>query len=65
MVHHVAMPSETMTVREVLNLYGVSRSTLDRWINAGLLPVIQPYPRGERRFARADVEKLIMPKPAA
>jgi excisionase family DNA binding protein len=59
------MPPDTMTVREVLELYGVTRSTLDRWIAAGLLPVIQPFPRGERRFRRSDVEALLTPKAAS
>jgi excisionase family DNA binding protein len=59
------MSPDTMSVREVLELYGISRSTLDRWIAAGLLPVIQPMPRGERRFRRADVERLLEPNPQA
>jgi excisionase family DNA binding protein len=59
------MDSDTLSVAETLQALRVSRATLDRWIKDGLLPVIQPFPRGERRFRRADVKALLTPKKAS
>ena len=59
------MADGTLSVAETLDLLQISRSTLDRWVSTGLLPVIQPFPRGERRFRRSDVEHLLAPKEAS
>jgi excisionase family DNA binding protein len=53
---------EFLTAEEAAALLGVHPKTLDRWVRDGVLPVIQPVPRGQRRFRRSDVEALLTPK---
>jgi len=56
------MDDDLLSTAEVLDIFNISCSTLDRWIDDGILPVIQPYPRGERRFRRADIDQLLRPR---
>jgi excisionase family DNA binding protein len=56
---------EYLTPDEAAALLGIHLKTLERWVAAGRLPVIQVVPGGRRRFRRADVEALLVPRPAA
>jgi excisionase family DNA binding protein len=51
-----------MTTAEVVEAYGITRQTLDRWVAEGKLAVIQPIPRGTRRFVRSDLEQMFAPQ---
>jgi excisionase family DNA binding protein len=53
---------EFLTPEQAAAMLGVHPKTLDRWVRDGILPVIQPAPRGQRRFRRADVEALLTPR---
>jgi len=55
-------PREFMRSREVMELADISRRTLDRWTSNGTLPVIRPA-GSQRRYRRADVERLLGGEP--
>lgn len=49
-----------MTVAEVARAFGVTRRTVQKWADDGLLPCTRTLGgRGDRRFAVADVEKAL------
>jgi excisionase family DNA binding protein len=52
---------DLLTVTQAAETYGVSRATIDRWIDEGVLPVIRPYPKARRLLRRADLELLFEP----
>ena len=53
---------DLLTVSEAAARVGVHRSTVDRWITEGFLPVVRPYP-GARRFVRpADIDAMFEPR---
>ncbi len=52
------MANEWLSVGEVARLVGVSRSTVDRYINEGKLPA-KRLPSGHRRVRRQDALKLL------
>lgn len=49
-----------MTVKEVADYIGVTRRTVQKWADDGILPCTRTLGgRGDRRFDRADVEKAL------
>ena len=56
------MSDELLTTRQATLLLHIHRTTLDRWVREGRLPVIQPVRRGQRRFRRADIDALLTPQ---
>jgi excisionase family DNA binding protein len=58
-------PDDLLTTNEVAELARVSRQTVWRWAEDGVLPTAVELPSGHRRFRRSDVEKLITPKAAS
>lgn len=46
-----------LTAGDVAARFGVSRNTIDHWVQRKWLPVFRT-PGGHRRFRRADVEEL-------
>jgi excisionase family DNA binding protein len=55
-------PDDLLTTNDVAELAGVSRTTVWRWAEEGLLPAAVTLPSGHRRFRRSDVEALLTPK---
>ena len=49
---------ETFTVEEVLKVYGISRSTFDRYRDSGL-KVYQPKRNGRIMVKKADIDKFL------
>jgi ACT domain-containing protein len=49
---------ETFTVQEVIKVYGISRSTFDRYREAGL-KVYQPSRNGRIMIKKADIDKFL------
>jgi len=60
-VHDV--PMELLTIRQTIEILGVTRSTIYRWEQSGILVPVRIG--GVVRFRRADIEALISPKDAA
>lgn len=57
---HMNIPDQTyMTIREVAELFRVSQLTVKRWSNAGKLPCIRINSRGDRRYLRSEIDKII------
>jgi excisionase family DNA binding protein len=52
------MVDDWLSVGQVAKMAGVSRSTIDRYINEGKLPA-RRFPSGHRRVLRQDAEKLL------
>jgi excisionase family DNA binding protein len=50
---------DLLTTGEAAHLVGVHRSTVDRWIRLGLLPIASRLPSGHARVRREDVLKLV------
>ena len=48
-----------MTISEVAKILQVHPNTLRRWEGHGYIPVYRINRRGDRRFKREDVEKLL------
>ena len=48
-----------LTVREVARLLHVHPNTLRRWSNKGRIRVYRITPRGDRRFKREDIARLL------
>ncbi len=53
------MKDDMMTVREVARLLHVHPNTLRRWSSSGRIKAYRITPRGDRRFKREDVAKLL------
>ncbi len=51
------MADEWITTGEAAKLLGVSRATIVRYVNAGILEA-RTLPSGNRRIRRADAERL-------
>lgn len=49
---------ETFTVEEVIKVYGISRSTFDRYREAGL-KVYQPNRNGRIMIKKVDIDKFL------
>ena len=58
-------PDDLLTTNEVAELARVSRQTVWRWAEDGVLPAAVELPSGQRRFRRSDVEDLLRPKAAS
>lgn len=54
--------SEALTPAETMRALGISRSTLDRYVEAGRLRPTR-LPSGHRRFPGAQVEAIIAREP--
>lgn len=50
---------DLMTIREVADLLRVSPLTIKRWGKKGKLPAIRINSRGDRRYKKAVVQKLL------
>jgi excisionase family DNA binding protein len=49
-----------LTIPQACRALAVSRSTLESWIRAGLVAVVQPRgPNGGRRIAQAEIDRLL------
>ena len=55
---------DLMTIREVANLLRVSPLTIKRWGKKGKLPAIRINSRGDRRYRKGTVLKLLGVEPA-
>ena len=53
-----------LTTAEVAEMTGKSVATINRWANAGTLPVAVQTPglRGARLFRKSDVDKIGLPE---
>lgn len=50
---------ELLKVKEVAALFRVSELTVKRWGKRGKLPAIRINSRGDRRYKKADVLKIL------
>jgi excisionase family DNA binding protein len=50
---------DLLTIKEVANLLRISPLTIKRWGNKGKLPAIRINSRGDRRFRKSVVLKLL------
>ena len=60
----VSQWEELLTTAEVAALLNVNVSTVRRWSDNTLLPSYRIGTRGDRRFRRVDVQKLLKEVPA-
>jgi diguanylate cyclase (GGDEF)-like protein/excisionase family DNA binding protein len=51
--------TDLVTMHEAASIAGVHRNTIRTWCAAGRLPYVRVNRRGDRRFRRADLEKLL------
>ncbi len=51
--------SPMLTVREAARLLSVHTNTVRRWSNLGVIQTYRITPRGDRRFLRHDVLRLV------
>lgn len=52
---------ELLRVGQVAALFNVHPNTVRRWSKQGILKGFRVGPRGDRRFRREDVERLMRP----
>jgi excisionase family DNA binding protein len=52
-------PAELLTVRESAEILHVHPSTIRQWGNKGILKVWRITPRGDRRFSKDDILKVL------
>ena len=50
---------ETLSMLEVAKLLGVARITIKRWSQSGKLKFTRVGKRGDRRYLRSEIERLI------
>lgn len=50
--------SDFISVNEIAQRFGISRMTVTRWADDGILPCLK-LPTGTRRFRRADIEAML------
>ncbi len=50
---------DMLTVREVARLLHVHPNTLRRWSNSGRIKAYRITPRGDRRFKREEIARLL------
>ena len=53
---------EMLTSTDVATLLGVSRSTVNRWADKGILKADRVRAKGVRRFRQEDIKKLLEPR---
>lgn len=53
------MSYEFLTVRDVLDILGIARSTFDTWLHTNRGPRHTKMPNGAIRIRRADLEEWI------
>ncbi len=49
----------TLTVQQAAEVLGVHPNTLRNWDNKGFLKAIRFGSRGDRRYRKSDIEKLL------
>lgn len=54
------MARELLTINQVAEYVGVSRRTVERWLESGKLPAFRLAGTGPRRIDRADLERAIL-----
>lgn len=52
-------PHQLMTVKEAAAWLKVHPNTLRRWTEIGLLKAFRVGPRGDRRFERKEIERML------
>jgi len=50
---------DIMTLQEVADLFRVTTVTLKKWSDAGTIPCVRINSRGDRRFKKADIMKVL------
>lgn len=56
----IQVPDPTyMTIREVADLLRVSMLTVKRWGKLGKIPFIRINSRGDRRYLRSEIDRII------
>jgi len=58
-------PDTLLTAAQVADLLNIHVNTVRRWSNKGILETYRIGPRGDRRFRRQDVDKLLLKKSSA
>lgn len=58
-------PDALLTAAQAAELLNVHTNTVRRWSNNGILETYYVGPRGDRRFRRRDVDKLLLKKSPA
>jgi excisionase family DNA binding protein len=51
--------AETLRIGEAAKLLGISKMTLRRWDNQGLLKALKMGARGDRRYRKEDILKVL------
>ncbi|MGW9345876.1 helix-turn-helix domain-containing protein [Streptomyces albidoflavus] len=59
---HTDTPDATLTPAEAMAVLGISRSTLNRYVDSGRLKPSK-LPSGHRRFSERDVSALLAREP--
>ena len=59
---YVRSPMDYLTTSEAIELLGVTRLTLYRWVYSGTMPAYRK--NGQYRFKRSDVEKRVQERAA-
>ena len=49
----------TLTIQQAAEVLGVHPNTLRNWDNKGFLKAIRLGSRGDRRYRKSDIEKLL------
>ncbi len=55
-------PDALLTTAQAAELLNVHVNTIRRWSNRGILEAYHIGPRGDRRFRRQDIKKLLLKK---
>ena len=50
---------DTLTVKEVAQLLRLKPISVHRWVHKGTIPVTRINKRGDLRFKREDIEKIL------
>jgi len=53
-----------LTVKEAADLLSIHPNTVRRWADEGILPAFRMGRRGDRRFQRSDIYKLVSVRPS-
>lgn len=54
---------DQITLAQACREFGVSTSTMDRWVNQmNLVPFVQPVPGGKKFVKRSDIQALLTAK---
>jgi excisionase family DNA binding protein len=61
---HLSHPDSLLTTGQAAECLGICSNTARRWSDRGILASYRIGPRGDRRFRRREVEKLLLKKSA-